>query len=125
MTDILREDALEHFGVKGMHWGVRKNSQTGGSSGPSKAQKFATNRTEKAIRLHEKARDNKGVIGKVALIDKYTWGGNGRFEKLQNKRISQLENSVELISNGKHVASTILFGPQYTKDKAFQKKMAK
>jgi hypothetical protein len=26
MNDISREDALEHFGVKGMHWGVRKAS---------------------------------------------------------------------------------------------------
>lgn len=33
MSDQLVEDVLAHFGVLGMHWGVRK-SDSGGSSGP-------------------------------------------------------------------------------------------
>jgi|SRR6188768_729157 len=33
MTDRLYEEAITHFGVRGMHWGVRKDN--GGSSGSS------------------------------------------------------------------------------------------
>ena len=32
MDEISREDALAHFGVKGMHWGVRKDSVPGVSA---------------------------------------------------------------------------------------------
>jgi hypothetical protein len=32
-TDITSEEALAHFGVKGMKWGVRKPDDSGGGSG--------------------------------------------------------------------------------------------
>lgn len=31
MTEVSREEALSHFGIKGMHWGVRKASDSSGS----------------------------------------------------------------------------------------------
>lgn len=105
MTDISREEALAHFGVKGMKWGVRKAATA------MKPQNIATRKTEKRIKAHTKALTGKGITGKLALADKYTWGGNGRFEGYHNKKISQLERSVERIENGELIARTILFGP--------------
>jgi hypothetical protein len=40
----LNEDLLVHFGVKGMHWGVRRDRETGGRSGGA-----APTRSKKAI----------------------------------------------------------------------------
>jgi hypothetical protein len=100
----LVEDTLEHYGTKGMKWGVRRA-----------AVKVATSRTNAAIKVHENARDNKGVTGKVALLDKYTWGRNGRHEAYQNKRISELERSKERIEKGELVVTTLIFGPQYSR----------
>jgi hypothetical protein len=98
------EAFLAHYGKKGMRWGVR-----------SAATSLASKSTERRIQQHKNARDNKGLTGKLALADKYTWGGNGRHERYQNKSIAQLERSKERISNGELVAKTLLFGPQYTK----------
>jgi len=42
MTEITREEALEHFGIRGMKWGVRRESQSEGDShGLSSNQKKA------------------------------------------------------------------------------------
>lgn len=107
MSEVTREQALAHFGVKGMKWGVR-----------NAARNVATAKTQRQIGLHEKLRDQKGVAAKiVGAPDKYTWGGNGRFEAFHNKRIDQLKNSQQRIDNGELVARTLLFGPQYTKPK--------
>jgi hypothetical protein len=124
MNDISREDALAHFGVKGMRWGVRKaNGQSSGKSTPRRtpirdfARNVALDETRTAISGHEKARDGVGLIGAVAKIDKRLWGGNGRFEAYQNNRISELKRSEERIKKGELVVTTLLFGPQYTPKK--------
>lgn len=104
---------LEHHGVKGMRWGVRgARSSVGGV-----LRTQATRKTQRMIDLHTKARDNKGLIGKVAQIDKHTWGGKGRFEGYHNHRIAELERSQERIATGHLVAKTLLLGPQYSKAK--------
>ncbi len=100
----LVEDTLEHYGTKGMKWGVRKA-----------AIKLATAQADKDIKLHKDARDNKGLIGKAALADKYTWGRNGKFEGYHNARIAELERSRERIQNGEMLTRTILFGTKYSK----------
>lgn len=43
MTDELERasDFLQHFGVKGMKWGVRREEETGGASGKSEAEQTA------------------------------------------------------------------------------------
>lgn len=101
---------LVHHGVKGMRWGVRSRSSGGGV-----LQRQASRQTDRAIRLHTNARDNKGIIGKVALLDKHTWGRSGRFEGYHNKRIGELERSKERIAQGELVARTLVLGPKYSK----------
>lgn len=107
------EEFLEHFGVKGMKWGVRKKSD------PSVRQQFrrarAANVTDAQIQRHEKVKAGKGVLGKAGMIDKYTWGRNGRFEGYHDKRIAELERSKERISQGELVARTLILGPQYSR----------
>lgn len=102
---------LVHHGVKGMKWGVRRS----GSSGGGILRRQATLQTERAIRLHKNARDNKGLIGKAALADKHTWGRSGKFEGYHDKRIAELERSKERIAKGQLVAHTLILGPKYSK----------
>lgn len=104
------QEYLEHYGVKGMKWGVRRDNGSGGI-----LQKRAARMTMAQIARHESALSGKGIIGKMAKLDKVTWGGNGRFEKYHNTRISELNNSMDSIVEGKKVARTVMFGPQYTK----------
>jgi hypothetical protein len=57
------EEFLEHFGVKGMHWGVRRGGESGGSGGgasaahkPSSAEIYIARRlADSAARAHEEA----------------------------------------------------------------------
>lgn len=107
-----RELALEHFGVKGMKWGQRKAEP---SAFGRTTRKTATFQTDRAITAHKQALSGRGVTGKLAKLDKHTWGGNGRFEGYHNKKIAQLERSKERISQGELVTRTILFGPVYSK----------
>lgn len=108
------DEAMEHFGVPGMKWGVRRES-------PGKirtaARKAAIAITDDEIRQHKEALSGKGLIGVTAKLDKVTWGRNGRFEGYHNKKISELENSKAQIALGKGTVTTLLFGPQYTRPK--------
>lgn len=49
MSEITREDAIAHFGTKGMKWGVRKSNAGGGGSG-SGPQKL----TRKEVKMEKK-----------------------------------------------------------------------
>jgi hypothetical protein len=112
------EDFLEHFGVKGMHWGQRKSIASAGvSKVGGAAKKVATWQTNRQIDLHKQARDGKGTVGLVAKLDKVTWGRNGRFEKYHDTKIAQLEKSNERIAAGGKLitALTIVKGAQYSK----------
>lgn len=50
-TGDLVDDFLEHFGVKGMHWGVRRNRVQGPSSSDAQT----------ATQVHEKISQNGGI----------------------------------------------------------------
>jgi len=54
-------------------------------------------------------------FGKKGMLDKYTWGGGGRFEGYHNTKISELKKSQDRIDRGELVARTIIFGPRYSK----------
>lgn len=108
----LDEALLEHHGVRGMKWGVRRDRSSGGGG---VLRRQATMQTSRAIQLHKNALSNKGVVGKAALLDKHTWGKDGKFEGYHNKRIKELERSKERIANGELVARTLIAGPKYSK----------
>jgi hypothetical protein len=112
MSEMTREQALAHFGVKGMKWGVRKQRV---DAGPNWQKDLAKSMTDNQIKRHQKALTGKGLIGATAKLDKYTWGHGGRFEGYHNQKISELQNSKQLIEQGKLVTETILFGARYTK----------
>jgi len=114
MSEMTYDEALAHFGKKGMKWGVRKENPGAIARG---ARKLATAQTQEVIRGHKQALSGEGMVGLVSKLDKHTWGGNGRFEGYHNKKISELERSVERIAKGELVATTILFGPVYSKEK--------
>lgn len=55
------DEVLEHFGVKGMHWGVRRDKTTGGFRLPSrKPQAPSTKDAARARKLQTRAK-TKGV----------------------------------------------------------------
>lgn len=65
-TVQLGEEYLEHFGIKGMHWGVRRSDSSGGSSSNSSSK--TDKNTKRKIALG--ASVAIGTIGAIYLLRK-------------------------------------------------------
>lgn len=69
------DDVLEHFGVKGMKWGIRKDKKSRGS-GPVSPDKVRAQAAEAVIKKHgTKALDNKDLqhlVNRMNLEKQYS-----------------------------------------------------
>jgi hypothetical protein len=94
------EDFIEHFGVRGMHWGVRRGKS---STGVNRVRGATIDRHNRQINRIAAARDGVGVVGKANhALGVATHLGNKRFQKRMNKHIGKLNASNDrLTGHGK------------------------
>lgn len=98
MTEKTREEALAHFGVKGMHWGVRKQPASGKTAKAEAGMDPATIYAAYAVSLLAA----RGGLAVAQLVD----SGNARV----------------LVNKGKRAVTFDKTGPQYKKNLALAKK---
>lgn len=72
------DSSLEHFGVRGMHWGVRKSRPTGSSNGNS----------ERKSSFKRKSRVALGVAATVGAVAVGTMIKRSQNEKLARKAVA-------------------------------------
>lgn len=106
------EEALAHFGVKGMHWGVRRTS-SGVSKPPSESKKIVIAREN--VKQQSKAIRKQGRVVRKTKDPKL----KGReFQKLTEMKLERLRNpdriTAQRMTAGEHFISA-LYG-HHTRD---------
>lgn len=96
MTDPTREEALAHFGVQGMKWGVRKKEA------PSKA--------------------NAGVVDPATIYAVYGASLLAMYGGMAVAKTFDSGNAMVLVNKGKRAVTFDKSGPQYKTNKALSKK---
>lgn len=98
MTYQPKNDALAHFGVKGMKWGIRRKSEGGRVRGALQDQ----NQRNTAYLTRARENRSKGVGEK---LDRATGvvlsGGTKRLNKNLDKRLGKLEAERKRLESGK------------------------
>ena len=124
MTTITREEALAHFGVAGMRWGVRRDPKTGirpiaqtlndskfGQKSIQRAEAYATRKESKA------GADPTTTIYAVYAASLLTMYGG-----LKVAQFFDSGNAKVLVNKGKRAVTFNTNGPQYKKNPALAKK---
>lgn len=111
---------LEHAGVKGMKWGVRKAEDSGGSAGSSKPKKTKTDKAPSAGKQRDmetkaaRARLNEGksVVRKLINMDSFGKPLGGRqVLQLNNKGNSPEDIAIaSRMTRGQKVALGVVAG---------------
>lgn len=96
--DMKQGDDLEHFGIKGMHWGVRKDRSTGRAKKPRPVS--ADHR--QAAKTHAKIK--KSGLSSVSNKDLKFLNERTQAEK----KFSELSRQTSTITRGHETAKTIL-----------------
>lgn len=99
ITETEVDDFLEHFGVKGMKWGVRKSKSV---TGMSRRRAALIDTNNRRIQLHTNIRDRKAgvVLNTLSALDKILMG-KARFEKFHTLRINALSEQNARVKSGK------------------------
>lgn len=116
---IEEDDYIEHFGVKGMHWGSRKasTSSSGGSSkGKSSSEKITTRSSRKELRQIGKssrmaikqAAKAKTPQERKAAADKYQ---KDVIDKINQPGFKEKYKKANTLTKGEVVAHLVAFGP--------------
>jgi hypothetical protein len=89
---------LEHFGVKGMRWGVRQNKA---KTGLARRHAALIESDARNIKLRKKIRDRKAgtVLNAITAADRLIMGKK-RFEKFHNMHIKNLQNRQKRVRSG-------------------------
>lgn len=96
--DMKQSDVVEHFGVKGMHWGIRKDRATGRAKKPRPVS--ADHRQAAKVRQKIKKTGLSSVSNKdLKFLNERTQA---------EKRFSELARQTSTISRGHEAAKTFL-----------------
>jgi hypothetical protein len=93
---ISEEDYIEHFGVKGMHWGVRKGKKTTGVSRMRGVLIDRNARTERNIETFQSSKKGQAMAaaGKKRM-------GAARWQADMNREIRTLHKQTQRLQTGK------------------------
>ncbi len=118
MSDENVEDFLEHFGIKGMRWGVRNKSK-------GKYFDPTTKKERKEIRRSSSAREGRKTIGKISAIVAISAGSSYIVQKLVSNKydylIADVSGSVAAVIGG-GIAAKVLDVNGNRKIKSLNKK---
>lgn len=108
------EESLEHAGVKGMKWGVRKERGSDGRA-PNPGNRKPTSQEILAARVRQNARLRKTEEAHAEFIVARGKKTTARAEKVFLRRMSELNNNPdrktsELMTKGEKIAAGISLG---------------
>lgn len=97
-------DELEHHGIKGMHWGVRRNRESGGGSAPRRGKSVSVD----AARF-DKASKKVKTRGVSSLSNQELKALNERMNLEQNyAKLTASKSNVEKMKKGHDVVKQIV-----------------
>lgn len=112
------EDALEHYGVKGMHWGVRKKRDSGG--GEPKADSHSSQIKDARIKLQSRTNEINRTTDRLNIASAKGSGASDKqiqaLVKQYHKQVAAYDNDparalAVRLTTGEKVASILLLGP--------------
>lgn len=112
----IKDDSLQHFGVKGMRWGIRKaeDSADGSSAKPKKSTK-PTNADIKSARERQKTRAREFEEASAEYYTSRTAKGEAAAERLMRNKEWELYNGpdrdiADRMTTGEKVVTGIFAG---------------